>query len=283
MSKLKNQSRKPAKSVRGRKTTSRFEAGQLLGKTSRSLEEVARFPDLETPQFGTPIVPPEAPELGAAKGPGPFADYSDESPTPAIEAPAGQKDAAAFKLRQAAKSPSFSEAISSFGTGARGPGRKDDRGKLRVDLIPAEVIEALHAFARPLPVGLSPRKLAQDALARLAAWRLRGDLEDLTVAFQLCLQIEAPSRDSISAGGLEAIANVLEFGAFRGGKDGTGYGEDNWAGVPEARRRYYAAAERHLLAWLQGRTADPESGLGDPAHAGCCAAFLIALQVRGAL
>lgn len=56
--------------------------------------------------------------------------------------------------------------------------------------------------------------------------------------------------------------------------DGKGYEPDNWQRVPEARRRYFEAAQRHLLAWWGGERQDPESGLPHLAHAGCCILFL---------
>ena len=61
---------------------------------------------------------------------------------------------------------------------------------------------------------------------------------------------------------------MLEFGAAR-------YQVDNWMHVPDARRRYYDAAMRHIEAWLLGEQNDPESGLPHLAHAVCCLLFLI--------
>lgn len=67
---------------------------------------------------------------------------------------------------------------------------------------------------------------------------------------------------------LNAIVDVLGFGAAK-------YGVDNWQKVPEARQRYYDAAQRHLTAWWAGEKNDPESGQPHLAHVGCCVLFLI--------
>lgn len=67
---------------------------------------------------------------------------------------------------------------------------------------------------------------------------------------------------------LESIVKVLEFGAKK-------YARDNWQKVPDAERRYSAAALRHLIAREQGERLDPESGLPHLAHAGCCILFAL--------
>lgn len=55
-------------------------------------------------------------------------------------------------------------------------------------------------------------------------------------------------------------------------------GADNWKTVPDARRRYYDAAIRHLTAWWDGERNDPESNLPHLAHAACCIIFLLWLD-----
>jgi len=67
---------------------------------------------------------------------------------------------------------------------------------------------------------------------------------------------------------LESIVKVLEFGAKK-------YARDNWQKVPDAERRYSAAALRHLIAREQGERLDPESGLPHLAHAGRCILFAL--------
>jgi hypothetical protein len=71
-----------------------------------------------------------------------------------------------------------------------------------------------------------------------------------------------------------AVVAVLTFGARK-------YAPDNWLVVPDARRRYLAAALRHLTAWAQGEKLDPESGHPHLAHAGACILFLLAFDLRG--
>lgn len=66
---------------------------------------------------------------------------------------------------------------------------------------------------------------------------------------------------------VESIIRVMMLGSKK-------YGDYNWQRVPESRRRYYAAALRHLTAWWQGEKIDPESGESHLAHAMCCLMFL---------
>lgn len=67
---------------------------------------------------------------------------------------------------------------------------------------------------------------------------------------------------------MEEVANVLTSGAKK-------YGDNNWAQVEDAPRRYFAAAMRHLVAWQQGEAVDAESGRSPLAHAVCCLLFLM--------
>ena len=70
------------------------------------------------------------------------------------------------------------------------------------------------------------------------------------------------------------VVEVLEYGAKK-------YAPDNWRHVPDARRRYFDAAMRHLTAWWSGERADAETGLSHLAHAACCVLFLLALELEG--
>lgn len=70
---------------------------------------------------------------------------------------------------------------------------------------------------------------------------------------------------------LRSVIAVLEFGA-------TKYAPDNWKTVPDARRRYFDAAIRHITAWWSGETADSESGEHHLAHAICCLLFLLWIE-----
>jgi hypothetical protein len=72
---------------------------------------------------------------------------------------------------------------------------------------------------------------------------------------------------------LEQIVQVLTFGAKK-------YEPNNWRVVPDANRRYFDAAQRHLWAYKQGELLDPETGLPHLAHAACCIMFMADLDVK---
>lgn len=63
------------------------------------------------------------------------------------------------------------------------------------------------------------------------------------------------------------VARVLTVGAQK-------YSPDNWRQVPDLRRRYIAAAKRHINALSQGIARDNETALHHAAHAVCCLMFL---------
>ena len=66
---------------------------------------------------------------------------------------------------------------------------------------------------------------------------------------------------------LKATVDVLTFGAQK-------YERDNWKKVPDSKRRYFDALQRHLWAWKEGEQIDPESSKHHLAHALCCLMFL---------
>lgn len=66
---------------------------------------------------------------------------------------------------------------------------------------------------------------------------------------------------------LEETVKVLTFGAQK-------YERDNWKKVPDSKRRYFDALQRHVWAWKQGEQLDQESGIHHLAHAMCCLMFL---------
>lgn len=66
---------------------------------------------------------------------------------------------------------------------------------------------------------------------------------------------------------LEEVVKVLTFGAQK-------YDRDNWQKVPDSKRRYFDALQRHVWAWKRGEQLDPESGIHHLAHAMCCLMFL---------
>ena len=66
---------------------------------------------------------------------------------------------------------------------------------------------------------------------------------------------------------LKATVEILTFGAEK-------YEPDNWKHVPDSKRRYFDAMQRHLWAWKEGEQNDPETGKNHLAHAMCCLMFL---------
>ena len=62
------------------------------------------------------------------------------------------------------------------------------------------------------------------------------------------------------------------------------YSADNWQKVPNARRRYFAAAHRHFIEewWINGSQTDAEDGHHPLAHAICCLLFLLWFDRNGA-
>lgn len=71
---------------------------------------------------------------------------------------------------------------------------------------------------------------------------------------------------------LKAIAAVLTYGCQK-------YAADSWKDVPDAKRRYEDALDRHLNDWKAGQTHDEESGLPHLSHIACNALFLMYLYM----
>jgi hypothetical protein len=72
---------------------------------------------------------------------------------------------------------------------------------------------------------------------------------------------------------LMGIGQVLTFGAKK-------YSDWNWAqGMDWS--RIYGATMRHLTAWFDGESKDPETGMSHLWHAGCNLVFLISYEARG--
>jgi hypothetical protein len=72
---------------------------------------------------------------------------------------------------------------------------------------------------------------------------------------------------------LKATVEILTFGAEK-------YEPDNWKAVPDSKRRYFDAMQRHLWAWKEGEQNDPETGKNHLAHAMCCLMFLYEHDVK---
>ena len=72
---------------------------------------------------------------------------------------------------------------------------------------------------------------------------------------------------------LREMVAVLTKGAQK-------YERDNWQLVPDSKRRYFDALQRHLWDWKAGEQNDPETGLHHLAHALCNLMFLYEHDVK---
>jgi hypothetical protein len=70
---------------------------------------------------------------------------------------------------------------------------------------------------------------------------------------------------------LDEVVDVLTFGAKK-------YAPENWRLVPEPRRRYVAAALRHISASMRGAKFDEQSNKSHLAHAVCSLMFALELE-----
>ena len=71
---------------------------------------------------------------------------------------------------------------------------------------------------------------------------------------------------------IKQVVEVLHFGKKK-------YDARNWEkGIDYD--RCFSAAMRHMTAWWEGETNDPESKLHHLAHAICCIMFLLAFELR---
>ena len=84
---------------------------------------------------------------------------------------------------------------------------------------------------------------------------------------------EKPRYDLVPALALDEIVVVLTHGAAK-------YGDFNWREVPHLRRRYFAAAMRHIWTWWRGERNDPDTDRHHLAHAACCVLFLLEVDLR---
>lgn len=72
---------------------------------------------------------------------------------------------------------------------------------------------------------------------------------------------------------LQQFVDVLTYGAQK-------YEPDNWRRVPNAIDRYFDAAMRHMWdGWKSGEQLDIETQRHHLAHAMCCLAFIIDLEL----
>jgi len=59
---------------------------------------------------------------------------------------------------------------------------------------------------------------------------------------------------------IREVVRVFNFGATR-------YGEETWKDIKDPRKRYFAAAQRHMIDWWCGEKDDSDSGINHLAHA----------------
>lgn len=78
---------------------------------------------------------------------------------------------------------------------------------------------------------------------------------------------DKPDYSLVPPDALEETIRVLMYGAQK-------YDRGNWMHLRDAKKRYFAAACRHLFAILRGEEYDSESGLHHVAHATACCLFL---------
>ena len=168
-------------------------------------------------------------------------------------------------------------------------GRKDDSGKARFDLLPMVAIRFIFGVVSSLPVqSLTSRASLEKALSWLVVYAAAPETnytERTNALAQAAIELFAArfpdSRSVIPPMALAAIVKVLEFGAFRAGKDGNGYGENNWQELEKGRQRYLAAAMRHIQDRLGGYGFDSQSDLPLEDHAATCVLFLLHLEIKG--
>jgi hypothetical protein len=76
---------------------------------------------------------------------------------------------------------------------------------------------------------------------------------------------------------IKEVLAVLEYGDKKY-PDANG---TNWKHVPNAKKRYYSAAMRHLTAWFEGEKNDPETNRSHLAHACTNVLFLLWFEIKG--
>lgn len=85
-----------------------------------------------------------------------------------------------------------------------------------------------------------------------------------------------PPLHLIPAGAVIEEAVVMGLGAAK-------YGPYNWRDHSVSATVYIAAAQRHILSWLDKEDTDPESGASHLAHARACLGILLDAKATGNL
>jgi hypothetical protein len=79
---------------------------------------------------------------------------------------------------------------------------------------------------------------------------------------------QKPGLSDVPTAALRYLGQVMRNGAGK-------YGRFNWRQHNVSSTVYYDAAQRHLMAYLDGQDLDPESGLPHLAHVMACCAILL--------
>ena len=85
-----------------------------------------------------------------------------------------------------------------------------------------------------------------------------------------------PRFDLLDADFLQGMAVVMTDGAIK-------YADNNWKLCEQPMQRYYAALQRHLNAFAQGESRDPDTLMSHLYHAACCVMFLSWFEKNGGL
>lgn len=84
---------------------------------------------------------------------------------------------------------------------------------------------------------------------------------------------EKPDWSLLPANAAQEAVKVLTFGAKK-------YSDENWRLLDNAKKRYIAAALRHISEYRLGKILDDETGLHHLAHAVCCLFFIAELDIQ---
>jgi len=85
-----------------------------------------------------------------------------------------------------------------------------------------------------------------------------------------------PKLSSAPVCAIREMGEAMEEGAAK-------YGRFDYRNYPISAAEYYDAAQRHLMDWMDGLDADPDSGLSPLAHVMACMAILIDTKRYGNL
>lgn len=83
-----------------------------------------------------------------------------------------------------------------------------------------------------------------------------------------------PRWDLIPFGALDEMTKVLTAGSEK-------YSDDNWRKIANLKRRYTRAGLGHVFSWVRGERLDPETDCHHLAHALCCFAFILEVELGG--